>query len=115
MQNPISPSYLRQLFQPQRLDKPEPAPNRLHQINPLSQMMPLDQVTWALTKAHRQRQPLYITVSRQLANMNTKDILFGFVESDISKSGMVAFKVDGSSVSRLIHINHILAFKWPQA
>lgn len=114
MQNLISYRALRALFIPaeQHFDHhhlaaaPKPA-------NLLTQLMPVAQITAGIASSQAQQAPVYITVKRRIANLNTKDIFFGIFKTDATMNESILFEDVDNNLLRILQIEDILAIRRP--
>lgn len=112
MQNPISYHSLRSLFVP--VERPSEK-NHMQTIskpsNILTQIMPIEQVMAGISHSYGHQIPIYITVKRKIANLNTKDILFGIFKTDFSLDEKIVFEDVDNNIIRLLAADDILSIR----
>lgn len=123
MQNPISYQSIRSLFipvEPMMLNEEQNNHSNVlpfnghkrkqsHENNVLSTIMPLTDVIKHINYSNELGQPVYITVTRQIGTMNTKDILFGIFRSKYTDKDVVLFEDVDNDVMRVIKVDEIMA------
>lgn len=120
MQNPLSYHSIRSLFTPQEVTYHQPSKpaevkvSKPHRFNALTTIMPLDKVAQDVNTSYHQAQPLYITVARRNANLNTKDILFGFFRTPYLENERLVFEDVDNGITRLYDAEHLLATRLPE-
>lgn len=120
MQNPISYQAIRGLFIPQEV--PYTGTTKTKKVviskpktyNALTTIMPLEKVGSDIDYSYRETQPIYITVARRNANLNTKDILFGIFKTGYSESERLVFEDVNHNIIRLFDTDDILATRLPE-
>lgn len=120
MQNPISFHSIRSLFTPQEVTyTSQPRPMRVvadkpRKFNVLATIMPLEQVGRDVDYSYYEQTPIYLTVARQNANLNTKDVLFGIFQGPFADNKRLVFKDVTNDIVRLLDADEILATRLPE-
>ncbi|RPA60720.1 hypothetical protein EF384_04550 [Aerococcus agrisoli] len=121
MQNPLSYQTIRSLFTP--VDPmmfaeeqgtpsnvlPFSRPSKHKSNNVLTTIMPIKDIIKHINYSNELSQPVYITVTRQIGNMNTKDVMFGIFRSKFTDKDVVVFEDVDNDVMRVIKVNEIMA------
>lgn len=125
MQNPLSYQSIRSLFipvdpmlleaeqssQPNILSFNSEERNAKKESNVLTTIMPLKDIIKHINYSNELGDPLYITVTRQIGSMNTKDILFGIFRSKYTDKDIVLFEDVDNDVMRIIKVDEIMAVR----
>lgn len=125
MQNPLSYQSIRSLFipvdpmlleaeqssQPNILSFNSEERNAKKESNVLTTIMPLKDIIKHINYSNELGDPLYITVTRQIGSMSTKDILFGIFRSKYTDKDIVLFEDLDNDVMRIIKVDEIMAVR----
>lgn len=79
--------------------------------NVLTTIMPIKDIIKHINYSNELGEPLYITVTRQIGSMNTKDILFGIFRSKYTDKDIILFEDVDNDVMRIIKVDEIMAVR----
>lgn len=125
MQNPLSYQSIRSLFipvDPMLLEAEKTSQSNIlsfnseerkakKESNVLTTIMPIKDIIKHVNYSNELGEPLYITVTRQIGSMNTKDILFGIFRSKYTDKDIVLFEDVDNDVMRIIKVDEIMAVR----
>ncbi|OFU49948.1 MULTISPECIES: hypothetical protein [Aerococcus] len=125
MQNPLSYHSIRSLFipvDPMLLDAEQSSQSNILSFNSeerktnkksnvLSTIMPIKDIIQQINYSNELAEPLYITVTRQIGSLNTKDVLFGIFRSKYTDKDIVLFEDVDNDVMRIIKVDEIMAVR----
>ncbi|MFV8291750.1 hypothetical protein ACNNMX_06895 [Aerococcus viridans] len=125
MQNPLSYQSIRSLFipvDPMLLEAEQSSQSNILSFNSeernakkennvLTTIMPIKDIIKHINYSNELGDPLYITVTRQIGSMNTKDILFGIFRSKYTDKDIVLFEDVDNDVMRIIKVDEIMAVR----
>lgn len=125
MQNPLSYQSIRNLFipvNPMLLEAEQSSQSNIlsfnseerkakKESNVLTTIMPIKDIIKHINYSNELGEPLYITVTRQIGSMNTKDILFGIFRSKYTDKDIILFEDVDNDVMRIIKIDEIMAVR----
>ena len=125
MQNPLSYQSIRSLFipvDPMLLDAEQSSQSNILSFNSeerktnkksniLSTIMPIKDIIQQINYSNELAEPLYITVTRQIGSLNTKDVLFGIFRSKYTDKDIVLFEDVDNDVMRIIKVDEIMAVR----
>lgn len=125
MQNPLSYQSIRSLFipvDPMLLEAEQSSQSNIlsfnseerkakKESNVLTTIMPIKDIIKHINYSNELAEPLYITVTRQIGSMNTKDILFGIFRSKYTDKDIVLFEDVDNDVMRIIKVDEIMAVR----
>lgn len=125
MQNPLSYQSIRNLFipvDPMLLEAEQSSQSNIlsfdseerkakKESNVLTTIMPIKDIIKHINYSNELGEPLYITVTRQIGSMNTKDILFGIFRSKYTDKDIVLFEDVDNDVTRIIKVDEIMAVR----
>lgn len=125
MQNPLSYQSIRSLFipvDPMLLEAEQSSQSNIlsfnseerkakKESNVLTSIMPIKDIIKHINYSNELGEPLYITVTRQIGSMNTKDILFGIFRSRYTDKDIVLFEDVDNDVTRIIKVDEIMAVR----
>lgn len=125
MQNPLSYQSIRNLFipvDPMLLEAEQSSESNIlsfnseerkakKESNVLTTIMPINDIIKHINYSNELGEPLYITVTRQIGSMNTKDILFGIFRSKYTDKDIILFEDVDNDVMRIIKVDEIMAVR----
>lgn len=125
MQNPLSYQSIRNLFipvDPMLLEAEQSSQSNIlsfnseerkakKESNVLRTIMPIKDIIKHINYSNELGEPLYITVTRQIGSMNTKDILFGIFRSKYTDKDIILFEDVDNDVMRIIKVDEIMAVR----
>lgn len=125
MQNPLSYQSIRSLFIPvdrMLLEAEQSSQSNIlpfngderevkKESNVLTSIMPIKDIIKHINYSNELAEPLYITVTRQIGSMNTKDVLFGIFRSKYMDKDIVLFEDVDNDVMRIIKVDEIMAVR----
>ena len=125
MQNPLSYQAIRNLFipvNPMLLEAEQSSQSNILSFNSeernakkesniLTTIMPIKDIIKHINYSNELGEPLYITVTRQIGSMNTKDILFGIFRSKYTDKDIILFEDVDNDVMRIIKVDEIMAVR----
>ena len=125
MQNPLSYQAIRNLFipvNPMLLEAEQSSQSNIlsfnseerkakKESNVLTTIMPIKDIIKHINYSNELGEPLYITVTRQIGSMNTKDILFGIFRSKYTDKDIILFEDVDNDVMRIIKVDEIMAVR----
>ena len=125
MQNPLSYQSIRNLFvpvDPVLLEAEQSSQSNIlsfnseerkakKESNVLTTIMPIKDIIKHINYSNELGEPLYITVTRQIGSMNTKDILFGIFRSKYTDKDIILFEDVDNDVMRIIKVDEIMAVR----
>ena len=125
MQNPLSYQSIRNLFvpvDPVLLEAEQSSQSNIlsfnseerkakKESNVLTTIMPIKDIIKHINYLNELGEPLYITVTRQIGSMNTKDILFGIFRSKYTDKDIILFEDVDNDVMRIIKVDEIMAVR----
>lgn len=125
MQNPLSYQSIRSLFipvDPMLLEAEQTSQSNIlsfnseerkakKESNVLTTIMPIKDIIKHINYSNELAEPLYITVTRQIGSINTKDILFGIFRSKYTDKDIVLFEDVDNDVTRIIKVDEIMAVR----
>lgn len=125
MQNPLSYQSIRNLFipvDPMLLEAEQSSQSNIlsfnseerkakKESNVLTTIMPIKDIIKHINYSNELGEPLYITVTRQIGSMNTKDILFGIFRSKYTDKDIILFEDVDNDVTRIIKVDEIMAVR----
>ncbi len=125
MQNPLSYQSIRNLFipvDPMLLEAEQSSQSNILSFNSeerkakkennvLTTIMPIKDIIKHINYSNELGEPLYITVTRQIGSMNTKDILFGIFRSKYTDKDIILFEDVDNDVMRIIKVDEIMAVR----
>lgn len=125
MQNPLSYQAIRNLFipvDPMLLEAEQSSQSNIlsfnseernakKESNVLTTIMPIKDIIKHINYSNELGEPLYITVTRQIGSMNTKDILFGIFRSKYTDKDIILFEDVDNDVMRIIKVDEIMAVR----
>ena len=125
MQNPLSYQSIRNLFipvNPMLLEAEQSSQSNIlsfnseerkakKESNVLTTIMPIKDIIKHINYSNELGEPLYITVTRQIGSMNTKDILFGIFRSKYTDKDIILFEDVDNDVMRIIKVDEIMAVR----
>lgn len=125
MQNPLSYQSIRNLFipvDPMLLEAEQSSQSNIlsfnseerkakKESNVLTTIMPTKDIIKHINYSNELGEPLYITVTRQIGSMNTKDILFGIFRSKYTDKDIILFEDVDNDVMRIIKVDEIMAVR----
>lgn len=125
MQNPLSYQTIRNLFipvDPMLLEAEQSIQSNIlsfnseerkakKESNVLTTIMPIKDIIKHINYSNELGEPLYITVTRQIGSMNTKDILFGIFRSKYTDKDIILFEDVDNDVMRIIKVDEIMAVR----
>lgn len=125
MQNPLSYHSIRSLFipvDPMLLDAEQSSQSNILSFNSeerktnkksnvLSTIMPIKDIIQQINYSNELAEPLYITVTRQIGSLNTKDVFFGIFRSKYTDKDIVLFEDVDNDVMRIIKVDEIMAVR----
>ena len=125
MQNPLSYQSIRNLFipvDPMLLEAEQSSQSNIlsfnseernakNESNVLTTIMPIKDIIKHINYSNELGEPLYITVTRQIGSMNTKDILFGIFRSKYTDKDIILFEDVDNDVMRIIKVDEIMAVR----
>lgn len=125
MQNPLSYQSIRSLFipvDPILLEAEQSSQSNILSFNSeernakkennvLTTIMPIKDINKHINYSNELGDPLYITVTRQIGSINTKDILFGIFRSKYTDKDIVLFEDVDNDVMRIIKVDEIMAVR----
>ena len=125
MQNPLSYQSIRNLFipvDPMLLEAEQSSQSNIlsfnseerkakKESNVLTTIMPIKDIIKHINYSNELGEPLYITVTRQIGSMNTKDILFGIIRSKYTDKDIILFEDVDNDVMRIIKVDEIMAVR----
>lgn len=125
MQNPLSYQSIRNLFipvDPMLLEAEQSSQSNIlsfnseerkakKESNVLTTIMPIKDIIKHINYSNELGEPLYITVTRQISSMNTKDILFGIFRSKYTDKDIILFEDVDNDVMRIIKVDEIMAVR----
>ena len=125
MQNPLSYQSIRNLFipvDPMLLEAEQSSQSNIlsfnseerkakKESNVLTTIMPIKDIIKHINYSNELGEPLYITVTRQIGSMNTKDILYGIFRSKYTDKDIILFEDVDNDVMPIIKVDEIMAVR----